>query len=128
MKQVIAIAIVTLGLASCSHAVPSYDGNGNRMEALSCLDNELVSGMTRCLQRAAAICPRGFYWEGSTNHPLANQVTKPDPEMTYIPEAYDDVSTITLYNLGLNSPGGVGWYPRVTRNRGNYVYITVRCK
>ena len=124
----IALIAAILVVGGCTQSAPIYDGQGRRMETVACLDHQTLGGMTECLKKAAELCPAGYYWKGSTNHPIPWQVTEPTPEMK---EAFGphDVASIDAFNRGGFRPiGGYGWQPRITRNRGDYQYITVQCK
>lgn len=129
MKRILVAFVCIFVLASCADSSVMYDGNGQEMYAIACIDNQTVGGMTSCLKEAARLCPAGYLWQGSTNHPVPFQVSTPSPEMKLEAIAEYDIESVRLYNeRRLNTVGSYGWRPRVTRNRGDYHYITVRCK
>ncbi|NJO58750.1 MAG: hypothetical protein HC836_10505 [Richelia sp. RM2_1_2] len=137
----IAVSLILLAAGGCTTAQRGFDGNGNPIVSVACIDNQTMGGMTSCMAEVMKVCPAGYKFVGSTNHPLAWQITEPKPGHVVpttppgMPNGTgvdEPPSSIALYNMGyynpgMNNPGGYGWSPRITQNRGNYQYITVTC-
>lgn len=119
---------LTLAVAGCAQDAQLYNGDGERKFAVACLDNQTIAGMTECMHRANQLCPKGYYWNGSTDHPLAQQITEPTPELAARLDKNNDITSILDYNAGRLTPGGYGWKTRIVKPRGDYHYITITCK
>ena len=128
MKK-IGIILAALAVVGCTETSPIWDKDGVRHEAVACLDNQLFGGMTSCLKKAAKACPNGYYMQGSTNHPVGWQMTEPTEERYHPNDNLPNWAPNIVRFSNLNrAPGGYGWKPRMTKNRGAFQYITVKCK
>lgn len=114
-------------IVGCTEGVIMYTGQGDKLATVACLNNQLISGMTSCLNKASKMCPGGYFWEGSTNHPIPWQITSPD-----IPK-YGPNDQLPGFSPGIvkysnNNYGGYTKNPRIVNLQGHYQYITIKCK
>ena len=130
MKNVVGIVLALVFVTGCTETVPVWNGDGEKLQTVACLDNQLFGGMTSCLKELEKVCPNGYYWKGNTNHPLAHETTEPDRGTPLRPEPGFDRAP-EVFNMVRDykvKPGDYGWSPRIVENRGGYQYMTVKCK
>ena len=121
----IAIVIGLIALTGCTEAVRSYDGDGNEIQTVACVDNQLVGGLTSCLKEANKACPDGYKWQGGTDHPVPWQITKM-PERDPADDLPGFAPSIVSYSDRM-----YGYYtrsPRLVNRYGGFQYITIKCK
>ena len=123
--KLIPVVLSLIIVAGCADTTSFYNGNGDRMVTVACLDNQLVAGMTECLKEAEKACPAGYTWNGSTNHPIPLQITEPNTPPV---DDWTEFTPETVKNSRIRAMGSYGWSPRIVKNRGAYQYITVTCK